>query len=92
MTEHERLLQGAVNFVRMLETMYDTDIGGLKPSAIYVALYNRWINEGCPMGVIENVRYKRSQDARRASGDVVWNPLDIWDRKKLPLRWKDAAH
>ena len=87
MAEHERLLQGAVNLVAMLEKMFETDI---KTAEEYVHWYNEWSSMGKPI----NVALIASQGVRRAHKRVVAdkNPpqrIKNWDFKKNPIRWED---
>ena len=89
MTEHERLLQGRVNFVRMLEIMYDTDIKLTKDLTHW---YNKWLGDGRVCISPEVVPLRRSKSLRRASRSVVepTNVIGGRQKKELPWSWDDA--
>ena len=85
MTEHERLLQGAVNLVRMLETIYKTDI---KNTRDYLILYDQWHSMGKPLNValIASQGVKKVRE-RQNFESVQW--VDNWDFKENPIKWDD---
>lgn len=86
MTEHERLLQGAVNLVSMLETMYKTDI---RTTADYLHYYEKWESEGKGMPKAKVVRLRASKSVVDGTERTGWNPFVPWDRKKNPIKWSD---
>jgi len=86
-TEQERLFQGAVNLVMMLEKMFDMEI---KTTADYMSCYNRWQSMGKPI----NVSLLRSQGVRGVSKRWGVDPkppqrIKNWDFKKNPIKWND---
>jgi len=85
--------QRHINFIQALEMYYKADFSKtLKPTIHFMSIYKKWVYEGGNMGLLKKCFLRGSKSVKQASESTVvdWNPLDRWDKKKLPIKWEDS--